>query len=94
MNRSDIEELARKAGFLVVVLEPGAGHDPIRLIQPISSTNVAVELSKFVVLVLEKAAEVAKSEPRVWDTTAPDPQTRIHDKLRRMAAALQSGDRG
>lgn len=84
MKHGDVEELARKAGLLVVTLEPGAGYNPIRMIQPVSSTNVAVELSKFAALVLEKAADVIRDECLSGN--------QAENELRAMSAALQSGD--
>lgn len=32
--------------------------------------------------ILERAAQIAESEPRVWDVNAPDPQQRIAAKIR------------
>jgi hypothetical protein len=40
---------------------------------------------------LEEAAQVAQAEPRVWDQSAPDPQTRIAGKLRALAAKTREG---
>lgn len=53
----DIEKLAREAGFQCLDLKIGPGYDPIKLIQPVSSTNIAVELSRLIALVLDEAAK-------------------------------------
>lgn len=77
MKHSDVEELARECGLI----EPSDVWADL----PADYTRA---MSRLAALLLEKAAQVAKAEPRVWDFTAPDPQTRIHDKLLAMAAGM------
>lgn len=57
MTPKVIEQLAREAGFQCLDLKLGADYEPIKLIQPVSSTNIAVELQRFAALVLERAAD-------------------------------------
>lgn len=41
-------------------------------------------------LAIEAAAKVAESEPRVWETDAPDPQHRIAAKIRALRPPLDN----
>ena len=40
------------------------------------------EIEAFANAILERAATVAESEPKVWDLDAPSPQDRIATKIR------------
>ena len=87
----DLDAIAREAGFQVKIIDLNSGFDfrpPMKLVQPVSSTDISVELSRFAALLLEKAAQVCEGmheEDRPGDYAY---------ELRAMSAALQSSDRG
>ena len=81
MKHSDVEELARK----VELTEP-------RDVWGDLPSDYRQALCSFAALVLEKAAEVCDAEANNWDD---DKGLIVCAKaIRRMSAALQSGDRG
>lgn len=69
MTPQEIEELAREAGFQCLDLKLGADYEPIKLIQPVSSTTIAVELQRFAALVLERAADSCDKEWMLLEET-------------------------
>ncbi len=92
----DIEKLAREAGFQCLDLKIGNGYEPIKLVQPVSSTNIAVELSKFAGLVLEEAAKVCDDHvfsPEVRDRSGDvvHPATICRDAIRALSRQITEG---
>ena len=90
MKHSDVEELARKVGLI----EP-------RDVWADLPADYRQALCIFAALVLEKAAEVANHEdhitvrfPDCGALQGRETQCSIVKEIRRMSAALQSGDRG
>lgn len=63
--------------------EPDRNRNPYRSSSTIGPKPTTPERS----MVLEEAARIAESEPRVWDPDAPDPQTRIAAKIRALSAS-------
>lgn len=89
MTPQDIERIAREAGFQCFEFKAGLGYDPIKLIQPVSSTNMAVELSRFAALVRAEALEDAAKE--IDNYLYAD---KAAERLRTLAASLSSKDGG